>query len=163
VNMYPKFKIHKVKEEANGLELVGNLSSDSCGNEKWIDDNWLGYLKDNDFMVYGRWHKDNGEWKFFVKSEDASGVDFTVGQEVTVFDSYWGERVELVLNRKIKWREAIYKAKVNWDHDHCAICWATISEIENREYMLGDDRVEICLSCFESYIKQNSFGFIGCA
>lgn len=161
--MYPTFKIQSIKAEAGTIELVGILSSDSCKDEKWVDDNWLGYLKDKAFMLSGRWHKDNDKWKFLVQVEDASAAALYVGLEVTVFDSYWGERAELVSNKNVEWKEMSYKAKGSWDHDHCAICWATISESENTVYMLGDDREEVCLNCFESYIKQRSFGFIGCA
>ena len=68
--MYPIFKITKITENPNGLELEGNISSDSFRNEKWIDNDWLGFLKDENLMIYGRWKEHNGEWKFLIKPED---------------------------------------------------------------------------------------------
>jgi hypothetical protein len=48
----------------------------------------------------------------------------------------------------------------NWDHDHCAACWAKFSEIEGSEsqhegYATRDDYPKragyewVCLTCFE--------------
>ena len=90
---------------------MGILSSDSSKDEKWVDDNRLGYLKDGGLMPYGRWHKDNDRWKFLAQVEDASNAALDVGREVTVFDGYWGERVGLVSNKGIEWKEMSYKSK----------------------------------------------------
>ena len=158
---YPIFTIAKVVEGEKGLGLVGSVSSEYCKNEKWLDDNWLGYLKDDESIFHGRWRSENDQWKFLVDLEDARGMDFNENQNFTVFDGYWGERVELVTNRNIQWQNAFYQEEGN--HDHCAICWATLSERENQKHMRGDGEVAVCLSCFESYIKPRSFGFIVCA
>jgi hypothetical protein len=158
--MFPTFKINQVIKADKGLELTGNISSDSFKGQKWVDDNWIGSLRIDNLIVFGRWHKQNSDWKFRVDFEDSSKVNFSVGQEVELIDGYWGERVELVIDKNIKWKEAAYSATDRSDHDHCLICWATISEIENRQYMLANERTAVCLDCFETYIKQDSFGFI---
>jgi hypothetical protein len=158
--MFPTFKINEVTNTENSLELTGRISSDSFNGHKWVDDKWVGSLKVNDSIVFGRWHKQNNDWKFAVDQEDSSKADFYVGQEVALIDGYWGERVELVVDKSINWKEATFSATERNNHDHCLICWATISEFENKRYMLANERVAVCLNCFENYIKQNSFDFI---
>lgn len=158
--MFPTFKINEVIKTEKGLKLTGSISSDSFNGHKWVDEKWTGSLRINDSLVFGRWHKQNSGWKFVVDPEDLLKIDFFVGQEVGLIDGYWGERVELVVDKSIKWKEATYSATDRNDHDHCLFCWATISETENRQYMLANDRVAVCLSCFETYVKNGSFDFI---
>jgi hypothetical protein len=158
--MFPTFKINQVIKAEKGIELIGSISSDSFNGHKWVDDKWVGSLRINDSMVFGRWHKQNSDWKFIVNSEDNSKSDFSVGHQVELIDGYWGERVELVIDKSIKWKEVTYLATDRNDHDHCLICWATISEIENKQYMIANERTAVCLNCFEIYIKQGNFDFI---
>lgn len=156
--MFPVFKINQVIKNLTGTDLIGGISSDFFEGEKWVDDKWLGFLRLNNSLVYGRWHKQNDDWKFVAESKDNPKLDFFIGQELSLFDGYWGERIELVIDKSLNWKEATYS--ISNDHDHCFICWATISEFENREYMLGNDRVGVCLNCFKNYIEQDSFDFI---
>jgi hypothetical protein len=158
--MFPSFKINQVIKAEKGLELTGIISSDSFRGHKWVNDKWVGSLRINDSMVFGRWYKQNSDWKFVVDFEDIPKADFSVGQKVELIDGYWGERVELVIDKSIRWKEAIYSATDRNNHDHCFICWATVSEIENKQYMLANERVAVCLNCFKVYIKQGSFDFI---
>lgn len=158
--MFPTFKINQIVKTEKSLELTGSISSDSFNGHKWVDDKWTGSLKVNESIVFGRWHKQNSVWKFAVDSEDTSKVDFSIGQEVELIDGYWGERVELVIDKSINWKEAAFSATDRIDHDHCLICWATISEIENRQYTLANERTAVCLNCFETYVTKGSFDFI---
>jgi hypothetical protein len=158
--MFPTFKINKVIKAEKGIELTGSISSDSFNGHKWVDDKWVGSLRINDSMVFGRWHKQNSDWKFVVDSEDNSKSDFSVGQEVELIDGYWGERVELVIDKSIKWKETAFSEKGSNTHDHCFFCWATIAEIENRQYLLANERLAVCLNCFENYVRKGNFDFI---
>jgi hypothetical protein len=158
--MFSIFKINEVIKAGKELELTGIISSDSFNGQKWVDDNWVGYLKVNDLMVFGRWNRQNSFWKFAVDSEDVSKADFFVGQEVEIIDGYWSERVELVIDKSIKWRELAYSPADKNDHEHCLICWATISKNENSRYALANERTAVCLNCFETYVKKGNFDFI---
>lgn len=158
--MFPTFKISEVIKAEKGIELTGNISSDSFNGHKWVDDKWAGSLRVNNSIVFGRWHKQNSDWKFVVDAEDSPKANFSLGQKVELIDGYWGERVELVIDKSIKWKEAAFSATDRNSHDHCLICWATISEIENKLYMFANERIPVCLNCFESYIKQGNFDFI---
>lgn len=142
------------------LELTGSISSDSFDGQKWVDDKWVGSLKINDSMVFGRWYEQSSDWKFIVDAEDILKADFITGQEIELIDAYWGERVELVIDKSIQWKESVYSATDGDDHDHCLICWATISENENRRHLKADERVTVCLKCFEIYVRQNNLNFI---
>lgn len=158
--MFPRFKINEVIKTDKCLELTGSISSDSFNGHKWVDNKWVGSLRVEDSIIFGRWHKQHSEWKFVVDTEDNSKVDFFIGQEVELVDGYWGERVELVIDKSIRWKEATYRATDRNDHDHCLICWATISETENKQYILANERIAVCLNCFENYVKNDSFDFI---
>ena len=158
--MYPKFRINEITEDSTGLKLSGVLSSDNFKNEKWIDDKWLGFLKDNDLMIFGRWSKDKDGWNFFINNEDNLKTDFLPGQEYAVFDAYWGERVELVIDGNKNWSKESFKTEGKNEHDHYFFCWIAISEFENREFMSDDEGEKVCLDCFEKFIRQKSFDFI---
>ncbi len=157
--MYPTFKITKFTKNPDGLELEGFLSSDSFKTEKWIDDGWLGFLRSENQIIYGRWKKHNNKWKFLINLEDLPATsNLQPEKELVVFDGYWGERVELVLDKNIIWNELIYTTKD--DHEHCAICWKTVSEFDNQNYMLGDNRIAVCLECFQRFVEQSKLDFI---
>lgn len=159
--MYPKFTIREIQDDQGRIELLGQPSSTQCDEQKWIDDHCLGYLQHQEHLFYGRWHKAGDLWRF-VFEEVYEELGLQPGQELVAYDGYWGERVELVLNENIDWREVQFKARSQRDHDHCAICWATISEEENREYRLGDGRNAVCPNCFENHIQRKDIGFITC-
>ena len=156
--MFPKFSINKVFKIEEKVELVGTVSSDSFKNEKWIEDKWLGFLRKNNLFIYGRWHKQDENWKFVIKPEDTLGINFFEGEELDAIDGYWGERVELIFDENICWKEANYKAQN--DHNHCFFCWATISEVENKKYMLANERIGVCMSCYENYVIPKNLDFI---
>jgi hypothetical protein len=158
--MFPTFKINQVIKAEKGVELTGSISSDSFNGHKWVDDKWGGSLRVNNSIVFGRWHKQNSDWKFIVDPKDPIKVDFSAGQEVELIDGYWGERVELVIDKSIEWKKDTYLATDKSDHDHCFFCWATIAEFENRQYMLANNREVVCLHCFKTYVENGSFDFI---
>jgi hypothetical protein len=159
--MYSKFTIKERLDNRGRIELLGQLSSRQCREQQWIEDRWLGYLQHQERIFYGRRHKAGDLWRFTFE-QGYEEVKLQPGRELIAYDGYWGERVELVLNKEIEWQEAQFKVRGEWDHDHCAICWATISEEVNREHRLGGGKDAVCLSCFENYIRRKDIGFITC-
>lgn len=83
--MFPTFKINKVINAEKSIEVTGIISSNSFNNHKWVDDKWSDPLKLNNSIVFGRWHKQNGGWKFVVEHEDNAKADFSNGQKVECF------------------------------------------------------------------------------
>ena len=47
-----------------------------------------------------------------------------------------------------------------WEHEHCDICMATISNNKNIVYMKSNNDDNICLDCFENYILKKNIDFI---
>jgi len=44
-----------------------------------------------------------------------------------------------------------------WDHDHCAFCWATFSEMDedlHEGYTTDDEYHWICAPCYEDFREQ---------
>jgi hypothetical protein len=158
--MFPTFKIKTVIENETGNELIGTLSSDSYKGEKWVDDKWLGFIVEDNRFIYGRWHKLEDNWKFVIKPEEIFEANFYEGQELSAVEGYWGERIELIIDKNTIWKQTVYKAANNDDHDHCFFCWATINEYENNKYMLANERIAVCLNCYENYVVKESFDFI---
>ena len=158
--MFPEFKIKAISKTDKGMELIGNISSNEFDGEKWIDDKWLGFLKENSSLFYGRWHKHNNNWKFVVSNEELLKTDFYEGQVFSAIDGYWGERIELIIDKNITWRETVYKFTADDNHEHCFFCWVIITEYENNKYMLANELIAVCLVCYETYVKKESFDFI---
>ncbi len=47
-----------------------------------------------------------------------------------------------------------------WDHEHCLICWQTISEYEQPYGYKNRNEGWICEECFHHYVESKSFGFL---
>jgi len=58
--------------------------------------------------------------------------------------------------------ERIGLVKEGWDHEHCYICWQTISETEvNNEFGFVDENNNwVCQECYSEFIEKKSLGFI---
>ena len=106
---FPTFEINQLGNTEKGLELIGVISSDTWGGQKWVDDKWIGSLRVADSVVFGRWHRRGAHWGFAVDREDNPIVEFFKGQEVELIDGYWGERVGLVINGSIVWERVKFK------------------------------------------------------
>jgi hypothetical protein len=109
-----------------------------------------------------------------------------VGRRYPLFDGYWGERAELALNRLLEWREREYVApdavwfersrtmrpfsgdvpeggvlvKSGWDHEHCQICWETISQQTNPVGVFAEPDYWICKDCYSRFVLPRSLDFI---
>jgi hypothetical protein len=50
--------------------------------------------------------------------------------------------------------------KGGWDHEHCEICWATISLVDDSIAMFSEPDHWVCCSCYQQFIVPQSLGFI---
>lgn len=156
-SMYPEFTIKSLSE--NGSSVSGDLNRLNQGKEQWINDKYVGAMLCGGVVAFGRWHQEPGVWTFRFDESESHKLQLSESQVVYVLDGYWGERAEIVLDATIHWNEAKFTAKKEWDHEHCAICWAKISESENTAYYLGADR-PVCSECYQNYIQPKSLGFV---
>jgi hypothetical protein len=155
--VFPLFKVSKLIEVHEGIGLLGVLNTVTFGHDCWVDKNWLGYLRTGSVLIKGRWSKADDLWMFSCKTDSEI---ITQGNEFEVFDSYWGQRAEIALNENRYWTHKSYQAKPDWTHDHCDICWTTISELQNREHMQSDDGFQICLDCHMRIVVPRTLDFI---
>lgn len=52
------------------------------------------------------------------------------------------------------------KVSEGWDHEHCAICWETISE-SKQPYGYADQNGEwVCESCYSNFVQPKNLGFL---
>ena len=156
--MFPKFTIIKV--ESNSKAVIGKLDRIFQGKEKWIDDNYIGALLNGSVIAFGRWFKEKSFWRFQFNADDSNKLSLNTGATVYAIDGYWGERIEIVYSTQIDWKKEIFKSKKNWDHEHCAICWAKISEFENTEYYLGGGSYPVCKKCYKNYVLLKVISFV---
>jgi len=160
MSTYPVFTISKIKEEGGILYAIGLLDRTEQGKEKWINDGWVGSLKSGSKVAFGRWSKENELWKFKFDEEEKKKIEIIPGELVFAIDGYWGERVEITLDESIEWKKSEFYSEGQWDHEHCAICWASISEYENTNYYLGNERHPICTECYHNYVKIRNISFV---
>jgi hypothetical protein len=112
-----------------------------------------------------------------VVNDPSSRDLFKIGSAFPFLDGYWGERSHLVYDTSRDWQRvqfvpydsAFYhndgRAEViegGWDHEHCAICWQTISPSEpDNEYGYRDqDDTWVCQTCYEQYVVPKCLDFI---
>lgn len=148
--MFPRFLITRRLTD----RVTGVLSTVFANGERWVDDAWLGYLKRDKRFIHGRWHRGADEWTF-VPEDDAEALAYE--NEWEVFDCYWGERAELVIDDSRTWRKA---AHINTEHDHCAICWQKIGQYGELEGYVTADGEWVCLTCYRLFVEKRSLGFI---
>ena len=51
--------------------------------------------------------------------------------------------------------------KGGWTHEHCAICWETISPTKQPEGCLTGEDTWVCVACYEKYVVPKSLDFMG--
>lgn len=158
--LFPRFSVAAVSPSPPRARLIGSVSSVRFGRETWVGDRYLGYLKHGSFLAPGRWHLGKDHWEFALDQpqhlNDLEGIP-----ELEVLDGYWGERVALVLDARAKWTTDQWSEKVG--HEHCTICWATISESENRDHFVATSGERVCAPCYREYVSSRSLGFIAAA
>ena len=142
----------------------------------------------------------------FETNDLRAGKLLTVAGSYPIFDGYWGERAELVLDSQRVWnlqrflpsdafatqdgstrivrpadsgdreQRRMYldseeshdacdqggaRIEGGWDHEHCAICWETISQASNCQHdgYVDQNGIWVCISCFDSYVAPKSLAF----
>ena len=153
----PTFHVQDIARRGSSVTLRGTVSSTGVGLETWIGDRYLGYLKRGDFLAPGRWHAAQGCWDFALERHEHLG-EINGAQNMEVLDGYWGERVELVLNTGITWTAERWTKAA--DHDHCAICWATIAAVENADHFVATTGERVCAECHHNHVGRRELGFI---
>jgi len=144
----------------------------------WVGEGHIAYLYLNeDRFIEGKFRSVDESSKrvsFAIKNPDYI-PEVKPGESIPYFDGYWGERAIIVLDHSLEWNETSFKVrdavfhykdgttKVEpdvWDHEHCAICWATISENDNQRYMKSSQDDYVCLNCFRNYVEPKNIDFI---
>lgn len=150
--MWPVFTVCEI--QANNA-LVGELSSTTVGQSTWVDEGWVGHLKLGDRLFYGRWHADGDRWRF---NPDSPLPEVSVGSALSAIDSYWGERMAIVLNATLTWSQRQWTDSP--DHNHCDICWATISTFESVVCYVSSQDDIVCDNCYRKHIMQRDCSFV---
>jgi hypothetical protein len=125
---------------------------------------------------------------FVPTTPDELGL-LQVGERYRRFDGYWGERAALVLDRDRSWQKRTFEpvdavaykrpsdtlvgkatnqnlpeggtlVKGGWDHEHCDICWETISPHTDPVAMFSEPDHWICRKCYEKFVVPRSLDFI---
>ncbi len=119
-------------------------------------------------------------------AEDISAM--LSGMTYPRLDGYWGERAALILDRQRHWSQRMFEPvdavafkgtggtlvkatnqnlpeggtviKGGWDHEHCDICWETISPQTDPVAMFSEPDHWICRKCHESFVVPRSLDFI---
>ena len=154
---FPRFRVTGVDRSCTLLS--GEVSATEVYRETWVGDGHLGYLLSRRELFPGRWEKRGDDWLF----RSARPIELVAGRrpsEYEVLDSYWGERAELVLNTQPDgW--AVREWNDPEDHEHCAICWATVSVESNARYHWHAGlRTACCSRCHDSYVMRRSLAFV---
>ena len=153
----PTFTPERLDAADEKTHLVGQVSTEVYGGRNWIGEGWIGYIgRDGEPPVEGRWYQENDRWRFVSANPKTS--KFEVGEQLQLYDGYWGERAYIVL-APLTWTEARFEAKEQWDHDHCGICWAAIDTRAPRCFR-SSERDVICPNCYDLYVQFQSLAFI---
>ena len=153
----PTFTPDHIGKLDHQAELTGSVSSERYLGQKWIGERWIGYIgREGEPPVKGRWFPEHGQSRFV--SEDPKSPDFQRGEPLELYDGYWGERAYIVFAR-LGWTEQQFVTKRESDHDHCGICWATISS-DNPQYFLSSEQNIVCPDCYDRFVLLRSLSFI---
>ena len=127
-----------------------------------IGEGWIGYLiSDERTFSYGRFFGYDPTTFRAVFRPDAKepGAELRLAT-YHYADGYWGERIELVFDKHSHWTRAKFETRGKRDHEHCSICWATLSETE-RPFGYVDQRNRwVCEECFLNSIEPRTPAFI---
>jgi hypothetical protein len=141
---------------------------------------WIVYIYlDQNTIIRGRFIEVNSGTGSgaIITSNYFSRSLFNFGSTYPLLDGYWGERVKIVLDASRKWKRVKFKPrdgimhyndgrveeiKGGWDHEHCKICWQTISAFEDEENFGYVDQADIwlCQSCYKKYKIPKSITFV---
>ena len=169
---FPQFTIKRV----NDIECFGKFNCDLIFN----NGDW-GYLIESGNVSYeGKFYDLNRNMKEakFVPEDSGRILHITVDKKYAYFDGYWGLRAALILDESIIWKETHFKSSDSvddsgkvmriegWDHEHCEICWETISDKAPNKgigFVSENDRKTerwVCANCFRKFVKIRSLSYI---
>jgi hypothetical protein len=180
-----KFPIfEKISELSTDLtKLVGRVKTTNYGVEEWVENNHLGYLVSEEHFIKGRWTSDGDQWVFALENSDDSEFCKTVST-FYVFDGFWGEKAEFVLNSLRVWEKRIFQAsnglligrlltptdltstetgeiiQNGWDHEHCEIYGETIGRGGDPIGYFSAPNTWVCQKCFSSFVEPRSLDFV---
>lgn len=153
----PTFTPKRVDVADEKVQIIGVVSAEVYMGQNWIGERWIGYIgRAGEPPVNGRWFEENELWRFV--SENPKTSEFKVGEQLQLYDGYWGERAYIVL-AQMTWAEVRFEAKKQWDHDHCGICWATI-DTQSPRCFRSSERDVICPNCYDLFVQLQSLAFI---
>jgi len=162
----PQFTITEVDSAGT---YVGDITGTMVGEQRWIGDKDIGYLTTdlNDHAAYvrGCWSEpvggSNTGWRFTpakLADLNQSVSTFSVDETLHTLDVYWGERAIVCLNSALTWNEKTWIDPA--DHDHCFLCWATISATEGSLYFDSSDIEVACENCFQQHVVKKDLSFL---
>lgn len=161
--------------ELTSLKMIG---------EKWIGC-IIRNIKEPPY-IWGRFlnvDMDNKKCDFKLNdSIDAEKLNISIFYKY--LNGYWGERVELVFDKTRNWNLSIFRPtdavaidkgiirklndgrileeskiiKGGWNHEHCYICWETISN--NDKAWVDKKNIWFCKECYNNYIKNEDISFV---
>lgn len=97
-----------------------------------------------------------------------------IGRTYKIVDGYYGWKAEPVLDRERVWTRRVFEPKDaiktyydgrreeipgGWDHEHCEICYATISPKKQPEGYADQEDRWVCIRCYETYVQPRSLAF----
>ena len=160
----PKFKVTQHIDSG----LLGTVSCETVeiqGEPRaWVSDGALVFLVCDRQVYEGHWHRDGVDWIFAPR--ESTGEIPADSVEFSVFDAYWGKRVQLVFEESLSWEKQTWTTD---GHDHCAICWESINALPgSAEHFAADGNDGIrfhssersCVKCYDEYISRNDTSFV---
>ena len=169
----PTFTVLHVDVD-NG-RLLGTVSTSCHWDGSGLES---GDLHIGEAIIEGRWTRRADLWIFQPVRRVISEREGTVevmpspeslpplgsNREFDVWDGYWGERAELVLDRTLKWEARHWTAEDQeaHDHRHCIFCWANIDghvDAENCFQDFFDCGYPACPPCYRRFVEPRSLDF----
>jgi hypothetical protein len=174
----PQFEISQVEKVGSFIKYSGllkNTSTFAKAKPGWVV---VICLESNRFLE-GRFSVINSSTFQAVidVSDEHVPISLVVGNEYPLLAGYWGILAELVLNDSTIWKKIKFEphdstvrypdgrvkiVKDGWDHEHCRICFQTISsvEVDNEDGYVNEEGDWLCKSCYQNYVVKRSLGFI---
>lgn len=98
----PQFTVLEICDDDDVVSVRGRLTSVHGAHERWIKENWLGYLVNDTNFTKGRLYEADELWKFEIfKPEDNLKI-LTIGDTIAAVDGYWGRQAWMVLSPELE-------------------------------------------------------------
>jgi hypothetical protein len=151
----------------------------SFNEPKWMGEQWCAcILFPDNKLIWGRFASINADNRTAIFTLDNANETalFQIDSEHEYLDGYWGERAELVFDTKRHWLQTEFapcdavrhlahgKTEAvtgGWDHEHCEICWESISQFDEQKCGYKDQNNNwVCEKCFHSFVEPKKIDFI---